>query len=57
MEINKYSYWVEVYVAVDIVVDVFGEPEILWRSETVDGREAESVVAISSHFTSTFFFF
>lgn len=43
------KYGIEVNVAVDVVVDVLGEPEILGGSEAVHWGQIEVIVAISSH--------
>jgi hypothetical protein len=54
------KYGIEVNVAVDVVVDVLGEPEILGGSEAVHWGQTEVIVAISSHclfsFSLTFVF-
>lgn len=44
---------IEINVAVDVVVDVFGEPEIVRRRQVTSRRQREIFIAVSAHFCET----
>jgi uncharacterized membrane protein YagU involved in acid resistance len=50
------KYGIEINVAVDVVVDVLGEPDILGGSEAVYRGQRDVIVAISSHCFFSFAF-
>ncbi|KAK8672551.1 hypothetical protein V6N13_110916 [Hibiscus sabdariffa] len=44
------KYRIEINVAVNVVMDVFGKPEIVRRRQVSGRREGKIFIAISSHF-------
>lgn len=44
------KYRIEINVAVNVVVDVFGEPEVVRKRRITSRREREVFITVSAHF-------